>query len=135
MRRVLALAMCFAACVPTNAAFAAILQPIAGTISVNAGEGFKPALGETDIRTGDTVMVSPEGSARIVYADGCAILVRPGAVVTLGQGSPCAAVPMGVTKAKDTTPTDHYVIGGLLVAGGVAGAIILLSDDDDPVSK
>lgn len=135
MRRMFALAACLVAIFPVNAALAATVQPIAGTISVNTGEGFKPAVGETNISTGDTVMVSPEGSARIIYADGCAIQVRPGAVVTIGQGSPCAAVPMGATKTKDTTPTDHYIIGGLLVAGGIAGAIVLISDDDDKSSS
>ena len=114
-----------------NAAVAATLQPIEGKISVNTGAGFQPVSGEVNIKTGDTVMVSPEGSARIIYADGCAINVRPGAVVTIGQGSPCAAVPMGLTKTKDTIPADHYLIGGALVVGAVVGGIVLLNDDDD----
>lgn len=117
-----------------HAAGAATVQPIEGEVSVNKGQGFQLASGEVDVNTGDTVMVSPQGSARIVYADGCAITVRPGSVVTLGKGSPCAAKRMGATNSGDSIPTDHYVIGGLLVAGAIAGGIILLTDDDKSVS-
>ena len=121
-------------------ALAATVSPMQGTVSVNRGDGYLPITGSSEISTGDTVMVSPEGRAGVTYADGCRIEIRPGAVVTIGSASPCAAVRMGATRTcglkdscpvEESVPRDHYLLAGAVVVGGIAGAIVLLSDDDD----
>ena len=81
-----------------------------GTVSVNRGDGYQPITGSSEISTGDTVMVSPDGRAQVTYADGCKIEIRPGAVVTIGSASPCSAVRMGATVHagyKDTCPVEE----------------------------
>jgi hypothetical protein len=72
-------------------AWAAVVQPGSGNLTINQGQGFKPVTSASNANVGDSVMVGPGGSATIVYEDGCKIDVRPGAVVTIAPLSPCAA--------------------------------------------
>src|SRR5271166_4334858 len=71
--------------------WAAMIQPGLGDLTINQGQGFKPVASRTDANVGDAVMVSPGGSATIVYDDGCKVDVRPGAVTTIAPLSPCAS--------------------------------------------
>src|ERR1700674_2270401 len=63
---------------------AATVEPVRGRTSINQGDGtFHPVTGRLEATIGDSIMVSPDGMARIVYADGCVVDVNPGAVVTI----------------------------------------------------
>ena len=72
-------------------ALAATVQPVQGQVSINRGEGFQPLAGKTQARPGDLVMASPGGEAKILYADGCMVNVKPVKVVSVGAKSPCKA--------------------------------------------
>ena len=61
----------------------ATVQTVTPQLSVNSGEGYKIVTGSTAVSIGDQVMASPGGRGKIVYADGCAVDVYPGAVVTV----------------------------------------------------
>jgi hypothetical protein len=69
-------------------------------------------------------MVGPDGSAMLVYEDGCQQNIAPGAVVTISATSPCSA------QAGDGGGQPALVLGAMAVAGGVGGAVILSSDND-----
>jgi hypothetical protein len=69
-------------------------------------------------------MVMAGGSAEVIYSDGCRQAVDVGAVVVVGETSPCAALNPQ-TGAMDYT----LVIGGVVVAGGVAAAVALSGGD------
>lgn len=79
-----------ALCLAT-ACSAATIEPGQGQLSVNQGQGFEPVNSRIDARVGDSVMVSPNGSALVSYPDGCKVNVQPGAVVTIAPLSPCAS--------------------------------------------
>ena len=71
------------ACWPAMAA--ATVQVVKGQVSINQGQGFKQVAAASAVSTGDRVMAAPNSRAKIVYADGCAVDVYPGAVVTVPE--------------------------------------------------
>jgi hypothetical protein len=104
-----------------SAASAATVEPVSGDVSVNQGQGFKKLAAAFEAKVGDSVMVSPGGSAKISYADGCAIGLKPGAVMVITELSPCAS---GSNAEED----DHHDHTGALIYGtvvaGVTGFVI-----------
>src|ERR1700722_4633379 len=100
----------------SNSTWAATLQPGAGQLSVNQGQGFQPVNSRVDANAGDSVMVSPGGSATVVYDDGCKVDVQPGAVATIAPLSPCAS-----GSYADDSNTDYLAYGMLAVALGAIG--------------
>lgn len=104
-----------------SAAWAATIEPVNGDVSVNQGQGFQKLNSAFEAKVGDAVMVSPGGSAKVSYADGCAIALKPGAVMVIGALSPCAS---GSYAEED----DHNDNTGTLVFGagmaGVTGFVI-----------
>ena len=83
-------ALCFAMLLATPT-WAASVQSGQGSLAINQGQGFQPINGRIDANVGDSVMVSPGGSATVVYDDGCKVDVQPGAVTTIAPISPCAS--------------------------------------------
>lgn len=71
--------------------WAATVEPVQGDLSLNQGQGFQRVDGRIDAKVGDSVMVSPDGAATVVYPDGCQVSVQPGAVTTIAPLSPCAS--------------------------------------------
>src|SRR5262249_58531451 len=69
-------------CLPAMAATVEIVQ---GQVSVNQGQGYKQITAASAVSAGDQVMAAPSSRGRIVYDDGCAVDVYPGAVVTVPQ--------------------------------------------------
>ena len=73
----------------------ATVEPVAGKVSLNRGQGFKEVTGRAQANAGDQVMVNPGGRAKIVYFEGCMVDVRPGAVVGVaGSCKVAMAKPM-----------------------------------------
>jgi hypothetical protein len=99
----------------SSSAWAASLQPGQGSLTLNQGQGFQPVNSRIDANVGDTVMVGPEGSATVVYDDGCTVNVQPGSVTTVAPISPCASG----SYADDNSNTY-----GAIAIGGLAAAAI-----------
>ena len=72
-----------------DVASAAVIQPTSGRVLINRGVGYEPITQSLIVGAGDSVMVSVDGSAQIVYSDQCSISVRPGGVVTVAAEAPC----------------------------------------------
>lgn len=104
-----------------SAAWAATIEPVNGDVSVNQGQGFKKLDAAFEAKVGDAVMVSPGGSAKVSYADGCAIALKPGAVMVIAALSPCASG----SYAQEDDHNDHTgaLVFGTVVAG-VTGFVI-----------
>ena len=125
------------ALLPSVPSSAATVDSVRGQVSINRGDGFRRATGTIQANIGDSVMVSPKGKARVVYPDGCAINVDPGAVVTITAQSPCKAF----ARADDSDRRDRFAIGpgGTVFLGGLAGGVLLILLDkneriDSPAS-
>ena len=71
--------------------WAATVEPIEGSLMINKGNGYKSVKHQTTAKVGDAIMVSPGGSGKLVYADGCKVDVKPGVVTTVSKLSPCAS--------------------------------------------
>lgn len=123
MRLFLASAAFAAGILMSAASFAATVDAIQGSVSINRGGGFQPVTGATPAKSGDTVMVRPGGSAQITYENGCTHTATVDGVYIV-QDNPICEVGF--------TGTNFLV--GAAVVGGVVGAVILLSDDDKPAS-
>jgi hypothetical protein len=101
---------------------AATVQPLHGQISVNQGQGFHQIDGAADLKAGDSVIVSPGGTATVSYPDGCNIGLQPGAVMVIAALSPCASG--SYAQEQDSNWQDHkdddraWIIGGVLVGVG-----------------
>lgn len=100
---------CFAfAFLASVASWAASVQLGQGELLINQGQGFQKVNGTVEAQPGDSVMVTPNGTATVSYADGCHVPVNPGAVVTIAPISPCASGSM----AQDGGFSNY---GGLLM--------------------
>ncbi len=84
-----------------SACSAASIEPVQGQVSVNRGKGFVPVKSRADGKTGDLVMVSPDGAALVTYPDGCKVDVKPGAVTTIAPLSPCASGSYAQDQTKN----------------------------------
>jgi hypothetical protein len=105
----------------SSSTWAATLEPGKGSLSINQGQGFQPVNGRIDANVGDSVMVGPDGTATVVYDDGCKVNVQPGAVTTIAPLSPCASgsyAQNGPDNGPDWTAIGFAV--GVAAAGGVA---------------
>lgn len=102
-----------------TAAPAATIQPVQGQVSINQGQGFQPANGVTEAKEGDSLIVSPGGSATVSYADGCKVGLQPGAVMVIAALSPCASG--SYAQEQDQSNTAGLVVGGLVL--GVTGFV------------
>ena len=125
--------------------FAATVDSIHGQVLLNSGAGYRVVVGTMEAKVGDSVMVNPGGSARLVYSDGCMVKVEPGSVVAVApeSQSPCktrsgasglGASEGGACGLKDECPeepVDHtrLILGAELVAGIVAVCVVSFCDD------
>jgi hypothetical protein len=114
-------------CLPAMAATVKVVQ---GQVSVNQGQGYKQIAGAGAVSTGDQVMAAPDSRGKIVYADGCAIDVYPGAVVTVPERcyQPMRA---GLEEVEERRFPWVPVIGAAVVVGVGACAVADCFDDDD----
>jgi hypothetical protein len=106
---------CFAFAFLTSAlSWAATIEPGQGDLSVNQGQGFQRVNIGIDANVGDSVMVSPNGSATVSYPDGCQVPVQPGSVVTIAPLSPCASG--SVAQFSDSGDWGPPLMGAAFIA-------------------
>ena len=72
-----------------SAAHAATVKTIEGNVLINRGNGYESVGGTAQAQVGDSIMVRTDGVAQIIYADGCAVIVQAGSVVSVGPPSSC----------------------------------------------
>ena len=65
------------------------LSTVNGMVLVNQGQGFRPAVPGQVLRTGDRVIVTTHGGARLTYVGGCSVSLAPGSMATIGSLAPC----------------------------------------------
>jgi hypothetical protein len=112
--------LCLSCVLLSSSCWAATLEPVQGSLYVNDGNGFQPVNGRIDVNVGERVMVSPGGTATIVYSDGCKIPVQPGTVTTITSASPCTSPFYRDQSFAEDTPSGSGQILGL--TGAVLGA-------------
>lgn len=120
-----------------GAAYAApTVETLGGTVRVNQGKGFATLQGASAVKAGDTIMADPKGKGRLVYSDGCTVNVKPGALVTVAEVSPCSlnAQTSDDRDRKDgggfalTDPSTGLLIAGGAAAAGIGAAVALGSN-------
>jgi hypothetical protein len=122
-----------------TASWAAEVQSNQGDLSINQGQGYQRVDGRIDANVGDSIMVSPGGSATVSYDDGCQVSVQPGAVVTIGQLSPCASGSFAQDQFQfQSQYWTPYILGGIILGGalgfGIYAATIHNHHHQAPVS-
>ena len=82
----------------------ATVEPVRGELFINHGKGFEKVASKIEVKVGDSLMVNPNGIAKVTYPDGCQANVKPDAVMTIAKLSPCAsgslAAELPVYKAQ-----------------------------------
>jgi hypothetical protein len=104
-------------------AASATVQIDQGRVLIDHGSGFQPAQGAVQAAAGTRVMASPDGAARVIYADGCAVNVRPGSIVSVGVKSPCTAASLAGLEPVETPPPQAGW-GAVPLLLGVTGAAV-----------
>ena len=88
-----------------TACFAATVEPVSGELQINRpGQGFVKITASTVVNPGDLLMVSPNGTANVLYPDGCKFILQPGSVLTVSALSPCAAKSFAQGAAQEGPP-------------------------------
>ena len=117
-----------------NSALAATVTRDQGEVFLNRGSGYKAVTQSAEASVGDQIMVKPKGQARVVFPDGCSVLVSVGMVFTIGAKSPCEQKGRHIETAA-SLPPEKQAPGGsgdvlfLSVAGVSAGLMLLPSSD------
>jgi hypothetical protein len=84
-----------------TACWAATVEPVGGHLAVSRqGQGFQTITEPGELNVGDRLMVSPNGSASVVYPDGCRQVVQPGLVMTIAPISPCVSSLYAQTSSQ-----------------------------------
>jgi len=94
----------------------ATIEPVQGDISFSQGQGFQQVDGRLQANVGDSVMVGPDGAAKVVYPDGCQVNVQPGSVASVAPLSPCASGSFADASSFDPGP---WLMGAAFVGGTV----------------
>ncbi len=116
-----------------SSAEAALVTNIQGAVSVNSGDGYRPAENATVVAPGDRVRTG-DGSADITYENGCTVKIGPGQTAIVLYAAPVCDGGLKDGAAADTgISTGTLLVGGLVVGGAVAGAIAL-SQPSKPAS-
>ena len=120
------------------------LSTVNGSVMVNQNGRFAPANRGAALRAGDRI-VATNGTANLVYADGCNVAISARSMATVSATSPCAGGSSGLTKASMVTQgddggssgygsnTDLWLWLGFGVVTVVATAVAL-DDNSDPSS-
>ncbi len=117
-----------------SGAEAALLTNIQGAVMVNRGAGFSPAGNVAEVAPGDRVRAG-QGSADIVYENGCSVKVGPGQMAVVLAAAPNCQGGLKDGAAEETgVSTGTLVIGGLVVAGGIGAGIALSQNNGKPAS-
>lgn len=95
---------------------AGTLKEVVGSVAMDRGAGFTPAVIGASLKTGDKVAVQGPGSAVIDFGDGKTITV-PGSTTEVLRVPGC-----GFASGYDPTVV---ILGTAVVGGGIAAAIAL----------
>ena len=106
-----------------SASFAATVDSIEGRILLNRGDGFQVLAAPTTANPGDSVMANAGGNAKLRYPDGCVIDIHPGAVVSVGEKSPCTAPYLGGLEGPVAQPGPPWLLIGAGIAAVTFGAL------------
>ncbi len=99
---------------------AALLTNVQGAVTVDRGYGSAPAGSGSVIAPGERVRAR-EGSADIVYDNGCIVKVDPGQTMVVLSPPPACHI------ASEVSTSPVYLVGGAVAIGGGVAAAILLS--------
>lgn len=121
----------------------ASLAEFEGKTLVNKGDGLVSAKPGTVLNDGDRVITLDKSSARIVFPDGCSIVLPENNALVINMKLGCKAVPLANTTTPGTgalggataTGAEALIYGGaLLIPGGVAIARNGDRNRDRPIS-
>jgi hypothetical protein len=115
---------------------AAMLANVEGVVLVNRDGTFRTASIGSSLEPGTRVRAE-NGSARLVYENGCSVDIGPHQVVLVTSSPPChaaASLKDGVAEPEGLS-TSTLVLGGVGIAAA-AGLAVALSggDHSNPVS-
>lgn len=110
--------------------FAATVDQLQGTVSVNRGSGYLRINVPAILVEGNSVMAGPANSAEIVYENGCRSKVEPGSVAIVTKEPVCDG-----RLSLDAGGASAFAVGAI-IAGGVVGSAVAIgrSRHDGPAS-
>ena len=126
--------------VTSMAASGAALRSVEGGVSVNTGNGYTHAATSQNVTVGSRIQTALNGSAEIVYPNGCIRRISPNQTVTVQRTVNCNNWASSISynshedAADDSRNNLLYVLGGAAIVGGAAAIIIPNSGSNSPAS-
>ena len=100
-----------------------------GRVLINRGAGFRTVVNSTQGAVGNRVLASAQSRARVVYDNGCVVVIEPGQTYTIAQTPPCAPGATGGEAAGGVAGvTAAEVATGAVVVGAGIGAIAYIAN-------
>jgi len=97
----------------------AVVAQATGKVMVDSGKGFVPVKAGFALKDGDRVVALKASSARINFAQGCALTLAENNLVSVSKEAGCKTEIVAVNRAAD--PSAVAAVGGA-AAGGAAAA-------------
>ena len=136
MRGILFSVAFVASVVAVGAAQAVTVESVEGRVLINRGAGYRTVNNSVEGAPGNRVLANANSRARIVYDNGCVVIVDPGNVITIAQAPPCPPGGGGTAGAGTAGGaagaagglTGLEVAAGVAAVGAGAGAIIFFAN-------
>lgn len=100
---------------------AARLTSVDGPVLVNQGFGFAPVGDRTVLHPGDRLLSMKGARALLIYANGCAVALRGGAMVTVSGNLSCKSGKASLVSDTDFTG-DQAQAAAIPAVAGAGGA-------------
>lgn len=124
----------------------ASLAEAEGRVLVNKGEGLVSARTGTALAEGDRLVTLDKAGARVVFSDGCSLVLSENQMVVIDMKAGCKSVVVANTTppagavgnaAAASAPLPGgamVIVAGAVLAGGTAAASQRRHRDDKPIS-
>lgn len=115
------------------------ITSVNGSVVASQNGKFSPAAASTAVRQGDRI-VARDGTAQVRFADGCVVTLKPQAMLTVGEASPCASGSGLISATQGDSAQFGRSESGFVPAAitfTILAALLLLignSQNDDTIS-
>jgi hypothetical protein len=100
----------------------ATLQDLTGKVLMNKGDGLVSGKAGAALVDGDRIVTLDKSAARIVFPDGCSVVLEENMIFVIDSQLGCKAVPVVSNQPVAPaliTPTQGMILGTAIVGGGV----------------
>ena len=117
------------------------MEELSGKVLVNKGDGLVSGRAGTALVDGDRIVTLDKSGARIVFPDGCGVMMQENMIFVINSQLGSKALPIATNQPAApglTTPTQGLILGTAYVGGGALIGNLIFNhnrNDDRPISR